>query len=361
MNADKKAENRLCAVESHQETQRQRLRRARQVFQACLGYTILATIIWLFLMITRLDGGLFFGNYRVTLRQIVGFAIFFTVFWMVWSYGFHWLKYWLLKRAGLSRDELRIVFGSRLQDFDLEALLDTHSERTLRIIDMIGRRGRTILLIALSFGMVYLKIRKNPTPEDLAFGLQSSLFDAMIMSWWSVLTFHSNGVLGHMSYGAHARVLDGIQGRANALCIGTLWNAFKFVMIPVGLLLADLYPPRTYAALYAFIWLSYATADFASEIFGSIFGRHRIQVWGLGDMNRKSWAGVIAAFVCTLALNVSIVWANRLSLSWLVLGILLAIVNPLVELYSPRGTDDFTMATVNALICLGYGWLVFGR
>jgi hypothetical protein len=29
-----------------------------------------------------------------------------------------------------------------------------------------------------------------------------------------------------------------------------------------------------------------------------------------------------------------------------------------VELVSPRGTDDFTMATVNALVCVAFGWLV---
>jgi hypothetical protein len=278
---------------------------------------------------------------------------------MIYSYAFHWLKYGLLKWAGLSREELRMVFGSRLRGFDLEALLARHSERTLRIIDMIGRRGRTILLVVTSFAFVYLSVRKDPKPEALMFGLQSSLFDAMVMSWWTILTFHNNGVFGHMTYGAHARILDGIQGRANALCIGTLWNAFKFVMIPLGVRLADLYPPETYAVLYAFIWLSYATADFASEIFGSIWGRHGIRVWGLGDLNRKSWAGVVSGFVCTLALNVGLVWGNDLPFAWLVLGVLLAIVNPLVELYSPRGTDDFTMATTNALICLGYGWLVF--
>jgi hypothetical protein len=28
------------------------------------------------------------------------------------------------------------------------------------------------------------------------------------------------------------------------------------------------------------------------------------------------------------------------------------------ELLSPRGTDDFTMATANALICLAFGTLI---
>jgi CDP-diglyceride synthetase len=109
--------------------------------------------------------------------------------------------------------------------------------------------------------------------------------------------------------------------------------------------------------LYAFIWLSYAVADIASEVFGSIFGRHGIRVWGLGDINRKSWEGVIAAFVCTLAVNLAIVTSNGLPTSWWALAVVIAVMNPLVELASPRGTDDFTMATSNALVCLAFGRL----
>ena len=45
-------------------------------------------------------------------------------------------------------------------------------------------------------------------------------------------------------------------------------------------------------------------------------------IWGIGDVNRKSVEGTVAA------------------------------------LYSPRGTDDFTMGTTNALICWAFGaWL----
>jgi len=339
--------------------QLQRLRQAKLVFHVCLGYTIVTTLIWLFLMITGMDGGLFFGNYRITLMQVVSCTITFILFWMVWSYGFYWLKHWQLQRAGFSKNELRQAFGSRLHGFSLELILRRHSERQIRIIDMIGRRGRNVLLIIVSFALVYSRVSKNPQPGDLAFGLQASLFDALVMSWWTLLTFHDEGVLGHMAYGAQARVLDGIQGRAHALCAMTLWTAFKFVMIPIGLALAVVYKPHTYAVLYAFIWLSYGIADFTAEIFGSIWGRHNIHVWGFGDINRKSWEGVLMAFVCTLAVNMAIVWFNHLSMPWVVLGVGLAVVNPLVELCSPRGTDDFTMATTNALICLGYGWLVF--
>jgi hypothetical protein len=341
------------------QTQRNRLRLARWTFHACLGYTILATAVWLAFMLMGIDGGSILGSCRVSLAQVIRCAISFTLFWMVWSYGFHWLKYLLLRRAGFSREELRESFGSRLHGFHLERLLQQHSEHTIRIIDMIGRRGRNLMLMIVGFALVYSRIRIDPHPEDLAVSLNASFFDALVMSWWTLLTFHNDGVPGHMAYGAQARILDGVQGRANALCIMTLWNGFKFVMIPLGMALAMVYPPQAYLTLYSFIWLSYGIADFAAEIIGSLFGRHNIQVWGLGDIKRKSWQGVIAAFVCVLIANMAIVCLGHLSLPWAILGIVLAFVNPLVELFSPRGTDDFTMATTNALICLGFGWFVF--
>jgi hypothetical protein len=344
----------------HSAINSQRLRQSLLVFRACLGYTLFLTTIWFFLFFTGIDGGLFFGQSQLSASKILGFVSFFAFFWMVWSYGFYWIKYGLLKRAGLSRDELRLVFSSRLNGFHLESFLENHSEKQIRIIDMIGRRGRMLVFVVVGFAFIFLSVKNEPTKESLLFGLQSSLLDALLMNWWILLTFRSNGVLGNMAYGAQARILDGVQGRANALLIGTLWSAFKFVMIPIGLRLADVYPPETYAVIYAFIWLDYAVTDFASEIFGSIWGRHGIRVWGIGDMNKKSWAGVVSGFVLTLAMNLCIVWSMQLSLAWCVLGLLLAVLNPLVELFSPRGTDDFTMATINALVCLGYGYLFIG-
>ena len=44
---------------------------------------------------------------------------------------------------------------------------------------------------------------------------------------------------------------------------------------------------------------------------------------------------------------------------WIALAVTIAVSNCLVELYSPRGTDDFTMATTNALLCLAFGaWVL---
>lgn len=338
--------------------QAQRVRTVRRVFFVCLGYTSALTVFWLYLMFSGRQNVPFFPQYRTSVEQLAQLAWFFAIFFIAVGYLFYVLKYWLLKKyVGLDAAELKMVFSNRLSGFDLDALLARHSERRLRIADMIGRRGRWAPLALVGFLLVYLYVRQNPGPESLLFGVQASLIDGLLMSWWWLLSFHSNGLAGRIAYGAIARTLDGVQGRANSLFIGTLWSCFRFVMVPIALGLTKIYPPETYASLFAFIWLSYIVTDYASEIFGSLFGRHHVRVWGLGDMNKKSWEGVAAGFASMLILTGTVVSTNGLPPVWIGLGLLLSVTNPLVELYSPRGTDDFTMATSNALLCLGYGWL----
>ena len=172
--------------------------------------------------------------------------------------------------------------------------LARHPARAIRIIDMVARRGRTLVLIAAGFGYVVRADPEVARPREprLRPAGQRLRLDRDELA--GLLAFHSNGAFGNIMYGAQARVLDGVQGRANALLIGTLWSAFRFVMIPIGLVLAAMYPPNRYAVLFAFIWIMYAASDYATEIFGSIWGRHTIRVWGIGDMNKKSWEGFAA-------------------------------------------------------------------
>jgi dolichol kinase len=100
-------------------------------------------------------------------------------------------------------------------------------------------------------------------------------------------------------------------------------------------------------------------ADAFAEIGGSILGKQTIQVRGIGDVNRKSVAGTVSAFVASLALCLAIVFGNGLAGPWIVLAVVISASNALLELYSPRGTDDFTMATTNALICWAFGVVLY--
>jgi dolichol kinase len=149
------------------------------------------------------------------------------------------------------------------------------------------------------------------------------------------LTYYSNGILGRIHHGAQARIMDGVLGRANALCIGTLWHAFKLAMIPLGLALARVYPPASYAAVFALIWFSYLSCDFASEIFGALFGKQTIAVWGLGDVNKKSIVGTASGFAAAVLVNALVVVANCLPPAWYALALVVAITSTALELRSP--------------------------
>jgi hypothetical protein len=334
---------------------------AKRVFLACLLYTGAVALVWLSFAVTQRDGGLVFRNYRVDAETVVRIVMGFAIFWFGWGWLWYRVKRLLLRRVvGLSRDELTANFASRMDTpFDLQALLARYSERRIRIVDMITRRGRTVPPLLAGFIYFYFHISRNPGPESLALGIQDNFLDAIVLSAVLLGAYRSSGFVGRVFYGAHARVMDGRLARANVLLIGTMWTVFKFVMIPLGLQLAAVFPAETYAALFVFIWVTYIVGDALSEIVGSLVGRQKLRVLGIGDVNRKSVAGTWACFLGSLAVCVAVVLGCQLPASWLALAVTVALVNTLMELFSPRGTDDFTMATANALVCWGFGALVY--
>ncbi len=336
-------------------------RAAERVFRGCLLYTAVCALVWLFFALTRRDGGVFFRHTEVNLETMVRIAMGFAVFWIGWGWLWYRLKRLLLRRVvGMSPHELAENFRSRMgTPFDLGALLARHSERRIRVVDMIARRGRTVLPLLAGFVYLYFHISKDPGPESLAVGIQDNFLDAIVLNAALLGSFYSSGFLGRVFYGAHARIMDGTLARANVLLIGTMWTSFKFVMIPIGLRLAAVFPVDTYAALFVFIWVTYIVGDALSEVVGALFGTQKLRVWGVGEVNRKSVAGTWACFLSSLGVCAAVVLARHLPLPWLGLAVVVSFANTVTELFSPRGTDDFTMATTNALICWAFGALVY--
>jgi hypothetical protein len=335
-------------------------RQARLYFRGALALTSALTAVWLFFVVTGRDGGPAFKGYQISLEAVVRVAVGLSIMAVLWGWLWYGVKLLLLRKlAGLSKEETRSVFRSRMAEpFDLPALLRRHSERRVRIADMIGRRGRFFIIGMTGYGYVYTRVALEPTPGFLFMGLQESLFDAIAYSWLMLGLYYSNGFLGRVAYGAQARVLDGTLGRANCLVITMLWSVFKLLMVPLGFQIASVYPPGTYATVYAFVWLSYLGGDGLSEIVGQTLGKQKLRVWGVGEVNRKSVAGTWACVLGSLAICLSLVAANGLGTAWVGLAVAVSLSNTFFELASPRGTDDFTMATANALLCWAFGSLV---
>jgi len=335
-------------------------RQADAYFRGSLAVTGTITAVWLYFVVTGRDGGAAFKGYQLSLEALGRVVVGLTIMAVLWGWLWYGIKGLLLRKlAGFSKAEVAEVFRSRLQEpFDLKALLARHSERRVRIADMIGRRGRFMTLGLAAFSYIYARVASAPTPEFLYLGLQESLFDAIVYSWLMLGLYYSDGFLGRMAYGAQTRIMDGTLGRANCLVITMLWSVFKFIMVPLGFQLAAVFPPATYATLFAFVWLSYLIGDGTAEIVGQLFGTQKLRVWGIGEVNRKSVAGTWGCFLGSLALCLWLVHANGLGPAWVGLAVAVSLSNTAFELFSPRGTDDFTMATANALLCWAFGSFV---
>ena len=74
--------------------------------------------------------------------------------------------------------------------------------------------------------------------------------------------------------------------------------------------------------------------------------------------SRRRIGGTVSGLGTALVFCLWIVFAHGLPMPWIALAIVIALSNTALELFSPRGTDDFTMATTNALICWAFGTLI---
>ncbi|MFF3438760.1 hypothetical protein [Streptosporangium sp. NPDC002721] len=339
-----------------------RRRTADRVFQVTFAYTVVLTILWLAMLLSGGGGTGFFrrDQYEVNAEVVSRIVFSFLFFTVLWGWIWYGVKIWLLRSfVGMTKEDRRLSFTSRMQEpYDLDSLLARYSERRIRIADMIGRRGRTALIAATGFAFVYMGMLLDPGGNP-AQPMEDHLFDAMIFSWVSLALYYSNGFLARVHYGAQARIMDGVLSRANLLLVSLLWSLFKFIMLPIGTQLGAVFPEDVFPVLFILIWGSYIVSDSMAEIVGSMFGKQKLRVWGVGEVNRKSVAGTWATFVSALLFSGGVVLAHGLAGPWLLLALALAVSNTVLELFSPRGTDDFTMATGNALICWGFGlWVL---
>jgi hypothetical protein len=275
------------------------------------------------------------GQYLFNSEAAGRFLFSLIVFNGIWAVIWYGVKNLLLaKFVGMSRDDRRLVFSSRMSEpFDLQGLLARYPERRIRITDMIGRRGRFITLAMAIFYFLYVNISaKHSENFASAFGPQT-VFDAVLTTGCSSL--FTSMASSAMFYGAQTRVMDGMLGRANCLLILTFWALFKFALIPIGGQLQVLYAPEHFALLFAFIWGTYLVVDTLSEVGGSLYGTMKIKVRGVGDVNRKSIAGTVTGLVGGIVFGGPVL-LNHLPGPFIALAVTVAVTSSLLNLFTAR-------------------------
>src|SRR5260221_223910 len=114
---------------------------------------------------------------------------------VVWGFIWYGVKTLLLRSvAKFSKEERRQTFSSRMRrPFDVGEFVARHSERRIRIIDMIGRRGRFITLGMAGFFYLYASVAADKSPKFATMFLQDNLFDAVVASWIFLAFYYSDG------------------------------------------------------------------------------------------------------------------------------------------------------------------------
>lgn len=182
-----------------------RHRTARIIFLGALASNAALTVFWL---VTYLRGGsLFYSDYSAdwaTISRILSGVLFFYVIWGIiwWAVKSALLRYFV----GFSKEDRRAAFSSRMhQPYDVSTLTAKYSERRIRIVDMIGRRGRFITLAAAGFFYLYARIAQNESANFATGFLQDNLLGSLISSWIFLGFYYVDGLLGAFFYGPQSR------------------------------------------------------------------------------------------------------------------------------------------------------------
>src|SRR6187402_3312420 len=159
-----------------------RRRTADRIFRGALIFNAVLTLFWAVMLATH-GNAYFFTTYSVTQEGLIRVFTGILFFNVVWGFIWYGVKTALLRSlAKFSKEEVRQVFSSRMREpFDVGAFVSRHSERRIRIIDMIGRRGRFITLGLAGFFYLYSSLGvANPSPTFASMFLQEHLFDAVV-------------------------------------------------------------------------------------------------------------------------------------------------------------------------------------
>jgi dolichol kinase len=269
---------------------------------------------------------------------IVGYNV---CFWMIIIY----LRWKYLENHGMTLEEYFNILGNR-KDFHLELYQLRYPNKVLNIADGLFRKINHILTTIFNIIIITYYI------EDDHERLQLSIIGQFSLTSVSLLCYHTNTFLSFLVYGSSCRIRDGKSARLNILTVRMI-GIPSFVII--GSLLSvykDTLTQDEKKISLLLMYLPLIIGDAMGEIIGSIFGKHTFKVYGIGEINRKSYEGTFAVFISSFISILSVCFYNNVNHHTYLLGFIISIVSTIVELSAVRSTDNFMIPIVNALILI---------
>ena len=188
-----------------------------------------------------------------------------------------------------------------------------------------------------------------------------------------VVSYRQNGTLGWIIYGAKSRIMDGYlgalfnylfyscmtcyfhhAGRENEI-FGFMFDKYMLpVSAPLLLWLQQLAGNSRTLYLSWYIFMPIIVGDSFAEIVGATWGKQKIKVWGMGEVNKKSWEGTAAMFLSSFLILLPVNIYFNLSWPWYLFAIFVCLVATFVELFAYRSTDNVCMLIISALLSVAF-------
>jgi hypothetical protein len=108
--------------------------------------------------------------------------------------------------------------------------------------------------------------------------------------------------------------------------------------------------------ILSLVWIPFGIGDAAAELVGSVLGRHEFEVSGLGEINRKTLEGCAGMFVGTWLPSAYVVSTSHILNNTYthIFVVLFSFIATLVETWTPRGFDNFTLVGFSVSMWMYY-------
>lgn len=277
---------------------------------------------------------------RIELWQTVPLVLaYLTTFLFAAAY----LRWKACQRLNMTTDERSWTFSSRQGSSLLQQLERKFSLKQIRLLDGVPRKGYHF---ASSLGQIIIG---TYLIQDLSLTAQTFLTANLLLFVGAALCLKVDSIRSpaFLFYGGIGRIRDGRLARSNALSARGATLAGILCVSALGTSFVPQVPADQLKFLIPLVYFPIAFGDAMGEIVGAAFGRHQFRVWGIGERNIKSVEGTVAVLLFSIV-PLLLVTGFRSDLLLLVMTI--GIVSTIVELASPRGTDNFFLPVANCLV-----------
>ncbi len=264
--------------------------------------------------------------------------------------AFAWFKWKLMAYIGMPSGDRKLVFSDRSHYFNLDYFVDRYGDRKLCVVDGLSRK-----LLHIVAGFWQLAIL-NLVIKDTEVALIATLAYQIFVLGLSIISYHSNKIYGlaGLMYGASSRIRDGVYGRKNLFAARCSFLNLLPLAVIDHLARGSVADPANLVLFSFFVFLPLTIGDALGELVGTTWGKQKLHVWGIGQINRKSVLGTSAVFFGSLIPLLLVASFNQLPLPWWCLALAIATLTTVIELVAPRGTDNFFIPVGNAVVCLAF-------